>query len=192
MPLPAVRPHIVELFWPRSGHMPHGMMAIGRCASVLGNKLAIPHVKGVHHLGHFRFISRPHLAYSNHICFKIFGPHLLFQSDNARSNVDCNSRTCQCLASRHRLKHSHQYDYIDMMGVMNKYMSPRSAPTGGCWDGGEAEVLAAILTHVRGKGVNLGNFFCLNRWPNKVGVYYRWLWSMSHDWSSAARVGCLN
>ena len=45
----------------------------------------------------------------------------------------------------------------------------------------------------------VGNFLCLNRLPNKVDVYYRWLWRVryvtwckSHDWSSAAQVGCLN
>ena len=56
---------------------------------------------------------------------------LLVQSDNSemysRSNFYCHSRTCKCLVPRLRLNPPPPYDYIDMMGVMRKYLSE---PTG--------------------------------------------------------------
>ena len=40
------------------------------------------------------------------------------------------------LASRLRLNHSLQLRYIEIRGVMRKFLNPPSEPTGGCWGGG--------------------------------------------------------
>ena len=58
---------------------------------------------------------------------------------------------------------------------------PPSEPTGGCWGGGGAEATGSNIDTAAGQAKRvMGNFLCLNRPPNKVGVYYRWLWRVRY------------